>query len=106
VNKTHSQRQLGSAAAAFERRFDEGVLVRLIPSRWCSTPSMIPSPPERVRLDVRWLTIVKIAYVPRAHRAKAHETVAGVTEAVFAYVAANLLTSSSPRCSSSCHSRC
>jgi predicted PurR-regulated permease PerM len=42
---------------------------------------------------VRWLTIVKIAYVPRAHRAKAHETVAGVTEAVFAYVAANLLTS-------------
>lgn len=34
-----------------------------------------------------------MAYVPRAHRAKANETVAGVTEAVFAYVAANLLTS-------------
>jgi predicted PurR-regulated permease PerM len=34
-----------------------------------------------------------IAYVPSAHRAKAHETVAGVTEAVFAYVAANFLTS-------------
>jgi predicted PurR-regulated permease PerM len=33
------------------------------------------------------------AYVPRAHRAKANETVAGVTEAVFAYVAGNLLTS-------------
>jgi putative heme transporter len=33
-----------------------------------------------------------IAYVPRAHRAKANETVAGVTEAVFAYVAGNLLT--------------
>jgi predicted PurR-regulated permease PerM len=34
-----------------------------------------------------------IAYVPRAHRAKANETVAGVTVAVFAYVAGNLLTS-------------
>ena len=34
-----------------------------------------------------------IAYVPRAHRAKANETVAGVTDAVFAYVAGNLLTS-------------
>lgn len=34
-----------------------------------------------------------IAYVPRAHRAKANETVTGVTEAVFAYVAGNLLTS-------------
>jgi predicted PurR-regulated permease PerM len=34
-----------------------------------------------------------MAYVPRAHRAKADETVAGVTEAVSAYVAANLLTS-------------
>jgi predicted PurR-regulated permease PerM len=33
------------------------------------------------------------AYVPRAHRAKADETVAGVTVAVFAYVAGNLLTS-------------
>jgi predicted PurR-regulated permease PerM len=34
-----------------------------------------------------------IAYVPRAHRAKANETVAGVSQAVFAYVAGNLLTS-------------
>src|SRR5476649_290348 len=34
-----------------------------------------------------------IAYVPRDHRQKAHETVAGVTLAVFAYAAANLLTS-------------
>src|ERR1700674_984725 len=34
-----------------------------------------------------------IAYVPRAHRAKTQETVAGVTVAVFAYVAGNLLTS-------------
>src|SRR3984893_6204494 len=34
-----------------------------------------------------------IAYVPRAQRAKANETVAGVTVAVFAYVAGNLLTS-------------
>ena len=34
-----------------------------------------------------------IAYVPRKHREKADETVAGVTEAVFAYVAGNLLTS-------------
>lgn len=34
-----------------------------------------------------------IAYVPRAHRAKVNETVAGVTGAVFAYVAGNLLTS-------------
>jgi predicted PurR-regulated permease PerM len=34
-----------------------------------------------------------IAYVPRAHRAKADETIAGVTDAVFAYVAGNLLTS-------------
>jgi predicted PurR-regulated permease PerM len=34
-----------------------------------------------------------IAYVPSAHHAKANETVAGVTEAVFAYVAANFLTS-------------
>ena len=34
-----------------------------------------------------------LAYVPRVHRAKADETVAGVTEAVFAYVAGNLLTS-------------
>jgi predicted PurR-regulated permease PerM len=34
-----------------------------------------------------------IAYVPLAHRAKANETVAGVSEAVFAYVAGNLLTS-------------
>ena len=34
-----------------------------------------------------------MAYVPRAHRAKAHETVEGVTESVFAYVAGNLLTS-------------
>ena len=34
-----------------------------------------------------------IAYVPRAHHAKVNETVAGVTEAVFAYVAGNLLTS-------------
>ena len=34
-----------------------------------------------------------IAYVPHAHRAKANETLAGVTVAVFAYVAGNLLTS-------------
>ena len=34
-----------------------------------------------------------IAYVPRAHRAKMHETGVGVTAAVFAYVAGNLLTS-------------
>ena len=34
-----------------------------------------------------------IAYVPRAHRAKANETVSGVTDAVFAYVIGNLLTS-------------
>ena len=34
-----------------------------------------------------------IAYVPRRHRAKADETVVGVTHAVFAYVAGNLLTS-------------
>ena len=34
-----------------------------------------------------------IAYVPRAHLAKANETVAGVTDAVFAYVAGNLVTS-------------
>jgi predicted PurR-regulated permease PerM len=34
-----------------------------------------------------------IAYIPRAHHAKVHETVAGVTEAVFAYVVGNLLTS-------------
>jgi predicted PurR-regulated permease PerM len=34
-----------------------------------------------------------IAYVPRAHRAKVNETVEGVTKAVFAYVAGNLLTS-------------
>jgi predicted PurR-regulated permease PerM len=34
-----------------------------------------------------------IAYVPHAHRAKANETVAGVSKAVFAYVAGNLLTS-------------
>jgi predicted PurR-regulated permease PerM len=34
-----------------------------------------------------------IAYVPRAHRTKAGETVTGVTEAVFHYVAGNLLTS-------------
>lgn len=34
-----------------------------------------------------------IAYVPRAQRAKANETVMGVTDAVFAYVAGNLLTS-------------
>src|SRR5580704_3067095 len=34
-----------------------------------------------------------LAYVPRDHRAKTHETVAGVTRAVFAYVAGNLLTS-------------
>jgi predicted PurR-regulated permease PerM len=33
------------------------------------------------------------AYVPHAHRAKATETIAGVTEAVFAYVTGNLLTS-------------
>jgi predicted PurR-regulated permease PerM len=33
------------------------------------------------------------AYVPPAHRAKATETIAGVTEAVFAYVIGNLLTS-------------
>ena len=34
-----------------------------------------------------------IAYVPHAHREKTHETVVGVTAAVFAYVAANILTS-------------
>ena len=34
-----------------------------------------------------------IAYVPRAHRAKVTETVTEVTEAVFAFVAGNLLTS-------------
>src|SRR5471030_1503614 len=34
-----------------------------------------------------------LAYVPRAHRAKTNETVKGVTESVFAYVAGNLLTS-------------
>ncbi|MCX6538347.1 MAG: AI-2E family transporter [Acidobacteria bacterium] len=34
-----------------------------------------------------------IAYVPRAHRAKVNETVVGVTGAVFAYAAGNLLTS-------------
>ena len=34
-----------------------------------------------------------MAYVPRAHRPKVHQTVAGVTDAVFAYVSANLLTS-------------
>ena len=34
-----------------------------------------------------------IAYVPRQHRAKADETVAGVADAVFAYVAGNLVTS-------------
>ncbi len=34
-----------------------------------------------------------IAYVPRAHLAKANETVAGVTDAVFAYVAGNFVTS-------------
>lgn len=34
-----------------------------------------------------------IAYVPVSHRAKAQDTVAGVTEAVFAYVAANFITS-------------
>jgi predicted PurR-regulated permease PerM len=34
-----------------------------------------------------------IAYVPRAHRAKADATAAGVTDAVFAYVAGNLITS-------------
>src|SRR6202140_4822433 len=34
-----------------------------------------------------------MAYVPRTHRAKATETVAGVSRAVFAYVAGNLLTS-------------
>jgi predicted PurR-regulated permease PerM len=34
-----------------------------------------------------------IAYVPHAHRAKADETIEGVTRAVFAYVAGNLLTS-------------
>jgi predicted PurR-regulated permease PerM len=34
-----------------------------------------------------------MAYVPRAHRAKADETIVGVTDAVFAYAAGNLLTS-------------
>ena len=34
-----------------------------------------------------------IAFVPQAHRAKANETVADVSKAVFAYVAGNLLTS-------------
>ena len=34
-----------------------------------------------------------IAYVPRPHLAKANATVAGVTDAVFAYVAGNLVTS-------------
>jgi predicted PurR-regulated permease PerM len=34
-----------------------------------------------------------LAYIPRAHRAKVNATVAGVTEAVFAYAAANVLTS-------------
>jgi predicted PurR-regulated permease PerM len=34
-----------------------------------------------------------IAYVPPAHHAKVNETVAGVTEAVFHYVAGNLITS-------------
>jgi predicted PurR-regulated permease PerM len=34
-----------------------------------------------------------IAYIPRAHRAKTTETVAGVTHAVFAYAVGNLLTS-------------
>jgi hypothetical protein len=38
-----------------------------------------------------------IAYVPRAHRAQANETAASVTDAVFAYAAANLITSG--RCS-------
>jgi predicted PurR-regulated permease PerM len=41
------------------------------------------------RRTYEWL----IAYVPAAQQDKAHETVDGVTEAVFAYVAANLLTS-------------
>jgi predicted PurR-regulated permease PerM len=41
------------------------------------------------RRTYQWL----IAYVPRAHRAKADETVVDVTDAVFAYVAGNLLTS-------------
>ena len=41
------------------------------------------------RSTYEWL----IAYVPRAHLAKANETVAGVTEAVFAYVAGNFVTS-------------
>lgn len=41
------------------------------------------------RSTYEWL----IAYVPREHLAKANETVAGVTDAVFAYVAGNLVTS-------------
>jgi len=41
------------------------------------------------RSTYEWL----IAYVPRAHRAKVEQTVEGVTAAVFAYVAGNLLTS-------------
>ncbi len=41
------------------------------------------------RSTYAWL----IAYVPRQHRAKANETVAGVADAVFAYVAGNLVTS-------------
>jgi predicted PurR-regulated permease PerM len=41
------------------------------------------------RSTYEWL----IAYVPRQHRAKANETVASVADAVFAYVAGNLVTS-------------
>jgi predicted PurR-regulated permease PerM len=41
------------------------------------------------RSTYEWL----LAYVPRAHHAKLNETVAGVTDAVFAYVAGNLVTS-------------
>jgi predicted PurR-regulated permease PerM len=41
------------------------------------------------RSTYEWL----FAYVPAAQRAKATETIAGVTEAVFAYVIGNLLTS-------------
>jgi predicted PurR-regulated permease PerM len=41
------------------------------------------------RSTYEWL----IAYVPRSHREKVDETVAAVTDAVFAYAAGNLLTS-------------
>jgi predicted PurR-regulated permease PerM len=41
------------------------------------------------RRTYEWL----IAYVPRAHRAQAEQTAGDVTDAVFAYVAGNLLTS-------------